>query len=162
MQIGELHYSQGNFQQALDIEYEALVIMRDVKDMSGIAGTLKIIGTITREQKKFHETYLAFEEALPIARAHGDIQETSQILRERAIHYCIEHAYDDAERDFGECLNFAQMTAMPHVLAMAFITRAQARLEYLREGARTDAEQALLFCRDLKNSFLEGFVLSIP
>ena len=70
--MGLVHYSRGDYQQAIDYYNDSQEIFEIIKDRQGYAATLNNIGMVYRDWGKDEQAREHIEQALAIAREIGD------------------------------------------------------------------------------------------
>jgi CHAT domain-containing protein len=106
--IGNIHYAQGRYTQALEFYQQALIIARELGTRGGEATALNNIGTIYGTQNKYPQALAHYQQALAIKREIGDRSSEANTLANIATDYSEQGEYAKALELLEQALSISQ------------------------------------------------------
>tara|TARA_S200000501_G_scaffold21875_3_gene19161 strand:- start:384 stop:2690 length:2307 start_codon:yes stop_codon:yes gene_type:complete len=96
MFLGQMHFEQGNYDEASKFFEEALIKSKSLQDNSGIAESLRKQGQLLRKNKDYEGSISKLKEALSISSVMNDKNSMAKTMNSIAILYYRTGSLDDA------------------------------------------------------------------
>ena len=96
MFLGQMHYEQGNYDEASKNFEEALIKSKSLQDNAGIAESLRKQGQLLRKRKDYEGSIAKLKEALSISSVMNDKNSMAKTMNSIAILYYRTGSLDDA------------------------------------------------------------------
>jgi serine phosphatase RsbU (regulator of sigma subunit) len=123
--IGNIHYAQGRYAEALESYQKALTIRERIGDRQGMAGSYNNIGNIHYAQGRYAEALEAFQKALAIFERIGDQENIALSYTNIGTLYQAQGLYPIARSYFQKALAIAQSLGLHDLLDDIYLNLAQ-------------------------------------
>jgi tetratricopeptide (TPR) repeat protein len=102
--LGNVHYLQGNYEEAVKLYNQSLKIFEELRNKSGIAGILHALGNIHYDQGNYEEAVKLYNQSLKINKELGDKNGIAGALHQLGnVHY-LQGNYEEAVKLYNQSL----------------------------------------------------------